>query len=387
MRQNALRLIKTCILIFALVCLFLSPSISQATYQQSLTENNQRPVPSQTLPSFSARTNPIDSSPARVIQNSRTVSPGPGEVRYQIVSQADSQSQAAQKEPSCGQIWGAPPISTIIPDWLDTPTSADQLSTDEAYLYLAGKLLQNGLATAPKCSYNGLLPSGLASQCGMESIRPQVKDWQNQFDQRILQAAGKYSIPARLLKNIFAQESQFWLGESSDQVHFGVGHITEGGLDPLFLAYPDYYKQICQNVLSGETCQKSYADLSSQSRGMIRGYFLQTVIDVSCKDCPKKFDEQKASQTIDLFARLLVANCQQVNRVIVDITEKQPGLLSSYDDLWRYTMINYNAGSGCVSGAIEPTFNAGEQLDWLHVSARLQSHCKNAREYVDKVSK
>lgn len=296
--------------------------------------------------------------------------------------------QPAAEKLTCAEIWASTPSGAYaIPDWLYTPTSAADLATDQPYLYLAGRLLQSGLASAPACPYNGLLPTGFASQCGLEQIRPLVTEWQNQFDQSIYQSALENGVPARLLKNIFAQESQFWLGQSSDNQHFGIGQITEGGLDPLFLAYPEFYQRVCTDVLSADTCQSRYADLSNKNKGLIRGYFLRRVIDASCPDCPKKFDEKKAQESIDIFAKLLIANCEQVGRVIVDITERKPGTVSSYDDLWRYTMVNYNGGSGCVSGAIEATHKANEPLDWFHVSTRLKGPCKNTIEYVDKVSR
>ena len=300
----------------------------------------------------------------------------------------NSSHQADIKDITCAKIWNAyPQGGYAIPDWLYTPSKAADLQTNEPYSYLAGKLLQTGLATAPDCPYNGLLPTGFSSQCGLEAIRSEVNSWQNQFDEGIYNSAIKNAVPARLLKNIFAQESQFWLGQSDDNQHFGLGQITEGGLDPLFLAYPEYYQLVCSDVLSTDTCKSKYAELANQNKGLIRGYFLRNVIDTSCPECPKKFNEKKAADTIDIFARLVIANCEQVGRVIVDITERKPGTISTYDDLWRYTMVNYNAGSGCVSGAIEKTVQLNEPLDWQHVSDNMSSRCSTALDYVEKVSR
>ena len=300
----------------------------------------------------------------------------------------NSPPQADIKDITCAKIWNAyPQGGYAIPDWLYTPSKAADLQTNEPYSYLAGKLLQTGLAAAPNCPYNGLLPTGFSSQCGLEAIRSEVNSWQNQFDEGIYNSAIKNAVPARLLKNIFAQESQFWLGQSDDNQHFGLGQITEGGLDPLFLAYPEYYQLVCSDVLSTDTCKAKYAELSNQNKGLIRGYFLRNVIDTSCPECPKKFNEKKAADTVDIFARLVIANCEQVGRVIVDITERKPGTISTYDDLWRYTMVNYNAGSGCVSGAIEKTFQLNEPLDWQHVADNMASRCSTALDYVEKVSR
>ncbi len=308
--------------------------------------------------------------------------------RFSPPAQPQVKVLAPAKDASCATIWSAyPQGGYAIPDWLYTPLQSSELATDEPYLYLAGRLLQYGLASAPDCPYNGLLPNGFASPCGLEAARPQVTNWQNRFDESIYKSSLENAVPANLLKRIFAQESQFWLGQSTDNEHFGIGQITEGGIDPLFLSYPDYYKLVCRDVLSADTCNSKYAELSDHNKALIRGYFLRTVIDASCPDCAEQYSPKKAQATIDIFAKLVVANCEQVGRVISDITEQKPGTVSTYDDLWRYTLLNYNGGSGCVSGAIEATVKAGEPVDWLHVSARLQSHCKGALDYIEKVSR
>ncbi len=303
-------------------------------------------------------------------------------------SQSDSVRLVPPKDSTCSTIWASYPQGGFaIPDWLFTPAQATDLATDEPYLYLAGKLLQAGLVKAPNCPYNGLMPTGFASTCGLDSVRTQVTGWQNRFDDAIYELSIENAVPASLLKRIFAQESQFWLGQSDDNQHFGIGQITEGGIDPLFLSYPEYYQQVCTDVLSAETCETKYAELPSHNKALIRGYFVRTVIDASCPECSEKYDEKKAQNTIDIFAKLVIANCEQVSRVIMDITEQKPGTVSTYDDLWRYTLLNYNGGSGCVSGAVEATTKANEPVDWLHVSARLQNHCRGALDYVEKVSR
>lgn len=326
--------------------------------------------------------------PAEFFEEKTSVKPLIKDEKVTPPSQASGKALVPPKDTSCSTIWAAyPQGGYAIPDWLYTPLQASDLATDEPYLYLAGRLLESGLASAPDCPYNGMLPSGFASPCGLEAARPQVTDWQNRFDEAIYKSSVENAVPANLLKRIFAQESQFWLGQSTDNEHFGIGQITEGGIDPLFLSYPDYYKLVCTDVLSSETCQSKYTELSNQNKALIRGYFLRTVVDASCPDCAEKYDPKKAKETIDIFAKLVVANCEQVGRVISDITEQKPGTVSTYDDLWRYTLLNYNGGSGCVSGAIEATVKANEPVDWLHVNARLQKHCIGALGYIENVSR
>jgi len=382
---NPLKAITT-ILLITLIAAFIALKTPLTTtlasgnqsLQNNVTQNRVAILPqlnqenNQTLPSYPAKFRSLTNNNLSISRSPSLTSSNPADI----------------KDIACAKIWNAyPQGGYAIPDWLFTPSKSTELQTNEPYSYLAGKLLQNGLATAPNCPYNGMLPTGFSSQCGLEAIRSQVESWQNQFDEGIYNSAVKNAVPARLLKNIFAQESQFWLGQSDDNQHFGLAQITEGGLDPLFLAYPEYYQLVCTDVLSTDTCKSKYAELTNQNKGLIRGYFLRNVIDTSCPECPKKFNEKKAADTIDIFARLVVANCEQVGRVIVDITERTPGTISTYDDLWRYTMVNYNAGSGCVSGAIETTYKLEEPLDWLHVSDNMSSRCGTALDYVEKVSR
>ena len=385
-RTNPLKTITTFLLITliaALIAIKTPLTTTLASGNQSLSNSpltQIHPVISPKLDRASGQSLPGSPSESKILSNENP--------RINQSSSLSSSNQAGIKEIACAKIWNAyPQGGYAVPDWLYTPTKASDLQTNEPYTYLAGKLLSNSLATAPNCPYNGMLPTGFSSQCGLEAIRSQVNSWQNQFDQGIYNSAVKNAVPARLLKNIFAQESQFWLGQSDDNQHFGLAQITEGGLDPLFLAYPEYYQLVCSDVLSTDTCKSKYAELSNQNKGLIRGYFLRSVIDASCPECPKKFNEKKAVDTIDVFARLVIANCEQVSRVIIDITERTPGTISTYDDLWRYTMVNYNAGSGCVSGAIEKTYKLNEPLDWSHVSDNMSNRCNNALDYVEKVSR
>jgi membrane-bound lytic murein transglycosylase MltF len=60
--------------------------------------------------------------------------------------------------------------------------------------------------------------------------------------------------------------------------------------------------------------------------------------------------------------------------------------VSTYEDLWRFTLASYNAGPGCVADALRFTWRQDEPLDWEHVAARLPDGCKGAVGYVEAVS-
>jgi len=69
-----------------------------------------------------------------------------------------------------------------------------------------------------------------------------------------------------------------------------------------------------------------------------------------------------------------------------NITGLQPGETTSYTDLWKFTLVNYNAGPGCLGNALNRARNNGEQLDWAHVSQRLEPGCQGAVGYVEDIS-
>jgi hypothetical protein len=46
-------------------------------------------------------------------------------------------------------------------------------------------------------------------------------EWQNQFDERIMEVALETGVPAQLMKNLFAKESQFWPGVFQKPEHMG----------------------------------------------------------------------------------------------------------------------------------------------------------------------
>ena len=62
------------------------------------------------------------------------------------------------------------------------------------------------------------------------------------------------------------------------------------------------------------------------------------------------------------------------------------GNFASYGDLWRFTLVNYNAGPGCLTLATEETASQGETLTWENLSSNLTPVCKGAADYVADIS-
>lgn len=287
---------------------------------------------------------------------------------------------------TCARMWEAFPPLGEPPAWLTTPDSFQLISSEEPYYYLAGRLIAQGLVDVASCPSNGLLPNGYADTCGLERARPMVEVWQNQFDARIIEVAKQTGVPGQMLKNLFAQESQFWPGVFRVPYEFGLGQITDQGADVILLWNTTFYEQFCPLVLSEETCAKGYLGLNSDEQAILRGA-LALEANANCKDCPTGIDLSNANFTVPLFANTLVANCAQVSRTVFNATQTMPGIVASYEDLWRLTIANYHAGPGCTSYAIHQSWTTTQSLAWSEVSQNFTPACQSAVPYVDKITR
>jgi len=284
----------------------------------------------------------------------------------------------------CGPIWGSfEPIGGA-PDWLTSPGLPELLTTDEPYLYLAGSLISAGIVDASGCPNGGLEASGYATACGLTEARTEVDEWQNRFDAQIVTVAQETGIPSQLMKNLFAMESQFWPGVYNDSDEFGLGHLTELGADTVLLWNTSFYDQFCPLVLDIEICSLGYPQLSEEDQALLRGATAHTA-SVDCLGCPADIDLDQANFSIDLFAQTIMANCQQVGQIITNVTGERPGSVSSYEDLWLFTLANYHAGPGCLSNAISST--RGNIITWDMIVSDLEADCPGTQEYIEKISK
>jgi hypothetical protein len=287
--------------------------------------------------------------------------------------------------PTCAQIWNSlPPIGEPV-DWLSTPVSAEFLATDNPYYYLAGRLIAQGIINADSCTGGGLQANGYANECGLDLARPAVVEWQNRYDQIILDVANEVVLPAQILKNIFAQESQFWPGAFKDPREFGLGQLTDSGAETILLWDTRFFFKFCPEVLDAEACSRGYVFLDDENQKMVRGA-LANQVNPDCPTCPAGVDLMNVEKSIDLFAHTLVANCAQVSRIVFNATSQSPGLMSDYESLWRMTAANYHIGPGCVSYAVFNTYARREALTWENVSKYLTPACLGAASYVEKVT-
>ncbi len=285
---------------------------------------------------------------------------------------------------TCAQTWQSfPPIGDP-PIWLSTPESSQLLASDEPYMFLAGKLISQGFVDAIDCPNRGLESNGYANTCGMEKAREKVDLWQNRFDQKIIDVANETGIPAQLIKNLFAKESQFWPGVFNGDKEFGLGQLTELGADTILLWNESFFIQFCPLVLSEDKCELGYAQLDKEDQEILRGA-VATNASAYCAECPAGIDLSHADFSVQLFAQILQANCEQTGQIINSITGKQPGEISTYEDLWRLTLANYHAGPGCLLKAVK-AIPSGSPVTWETVSPFIDKECPGAIDYVEQIS-
>ncbi len=287
---------------------------------------------------------------------------------------------------SCAQTWQSLPTPGALPAWLITPDTPQGLATDEPYEHLAVQLVERGLVDTDHCPNLGFLAEGTLSACGMEAARPLVSSWQNRFDHEIHAVARSRNVPAQLLKSLFALESQFWPGlyqESREE--FGFGQLTEIGADATLLWNRQFFGEFCPLVLSEGACSQGYSGLAPGEQALLRGALVREA-DASCRDCALGIDLSRADRSIEVFGETLLANCEQVGRMIRSTTARPPGDVASYQDLWRLTLANYHGGSGCVAQAIEATWQEGPLLHWADLRENLGQVCESVPDYVDRLS-
>jgi len=287
---------------------------------------------------------------------------------------------------TCVETWGVLPPIGGPPEWLSTPTQSETLGTQIPYNYLAASLIRSGAVDARLCADGGLLADGGASTCGMEIARTAVNDWQNQFDEIILNTAKDTGVPAHLLKNLFAVESQFWPG-NSQKADVGLGQLTEQGADTALMWNPPFAKQFCPLVMDSETCGKGYLYMGEENRKYLRLALIDAV-NATCENCPLGIDLDRAKFSIAVFAHALMANCEQASQVVWNYNgEKTPNQLDiSYEDMWKFTLINYNAGGGCLASAFEDASDDDVPLTFEGISPYLSPACNGAVDYVNQVS-
>lgn len=309
----------------------------------------------------------------------------------------DSVNQFTTFRNACANIWGVYDDNNV--PWDDFVQFPFELNTKKTLHTLATQLLLNGIVDASSCPAGGLsIGLNWPTACGLEKAESAMLEWQNQYDDYIWLASRDSGFPPKILKTLIEVESQFWPGNSRFYLdEYGLGQLNQLGVDVLLRQDPTLYQQICPGVLAD--CTHPYVSLSRAEQAMIRGAVVK-LTDATCADCENGLDLNKAKESVSLLARVLVANCGQVEAILnttivpdedvdaatatavvatVQAGGQNPN--SSYEDLWRYTLLSYHSGSSCFQQALLATKEDKQEINWENVSQRLK--CKGGEDYVN----
>jgi hypothetical protein len=266
--------------------------------------------------------------------------------------------------------WGIfSPLDDTMPAALTQPRTLEELNTADSYLYLSGYLIQSGQVDASSCSDGGLYIGGSASPCGEEAASQATIEWQNKFDEQILQAALKYNVPAHLLKAVIAQESQFW-PDTKKPYEKGLGFITENGVDMLLNWNIPYFLNICQPLYKEGICSYGYSSIREVRQEMLRKVVL---------------DKVGSPDEIDVLAAMLLASADQSGQVVKNLAGQEIAYVTAYVDMWKIATGNYYAGAGCMADAIEIVLDNEDPLIWDNIANELSPVCSPAEMYVRQI--
>lgn len=298
---------------------------------------------------------------------------------------------------SCSRVWGLQSEQEV--SWDDFVQFPYQINTRKTLHYLATQLLISGIVDASDCPAGGL-SVGLdwPTACGLERAAGEMIEWQNQYDNYIWLVSRDDGVPPKILKTLIEVESQFWPGNQRFYLdEYGLGQVSQLGIDVLLRRDPALYLRFCTAVLSD--CSRSYMSLAPSQQAMIRGAVLSSM-DATCATCPNGLDLNKAKESVLLIGKLLEANCQQVETILDQAIIPDPDAdaatataaaatvaaggssgNTTYEDLWRFTLASYHSGSSCLQDAVVATRRAHLPITWENVSKELR--CRGGADYVD----
>lgn len=274
---------------------------------------------------------------------------------------------------SCGSLWRN--LSSDRPAWATFPQNPSELNSQKTLHYLASRLMASGVVDAKDCPGGGSDGSA-PNPCGLAKVKEKMVAWQNQYDFDIWLTGRDQHLPPVLLKSVLEIESQFWpVTQRLFLDEIGLGQINQLGVDVLLRTNPALYQRVCASAMYN--CSLPYVSLSGLDRALIRGSLVMAM-DSSCPDCQYGVNLNKAFQSIPLIAQVLYSNCMQ-SRSILGLH----GFTANYDDNWKFTMVSYHSGFGCLQNALSEIPDSGREINWKDVYTNLS--CPGSAEYVDRL--
>ena len=273
--------------------------------------------------------------------------------------------------PGGALIWNTfTPLEVFEDGWAKKIEDPQELDTEINYTLLAGRLIWDGIVIPETCGDSGLLGNGAASTCGMEAARDKVIEWQNKHNADIQAASLKALVPARLLKGVIGQESQFYAKWGLSE-EYGLGMLTEHGVDMLLQWNEPYFFWKCSLVFGADYCENGYLNIGGDQRAVLIGSVMKEI---------------GTNDEYEVMAEALYASCVQTNYIVSYYADEEPNQVADYETLWRIALGVYHAGFGCMSDAVLNAWgDDGDHLTWGSISTYLVGDCGSAIDYFDKV--
>jgi hypothetical protein len=261
--------------------------------------------------------------------------------------------------------WGSLPDPVTTP-WPLRAGPGVILQTSRKYYYLAGQILLGGGLDGQKCPNYGV-NGQYSTECGLEVALDHVYAYQNKYDQEIASAAAAYGIPAALIKQIIAAESQFWPSAMGQAGENGLYQFTRDGADTLLRWYGPTYIDICDIYFTG-CASIGYDNLAAWQQDLLKNHILADY------------------NNINYLAGALKANAYQVARLLENLAEIDlPANNFSYVELWKITIINYHTGATITAAALDQIDQLGQDYTYSNYAKAIERLQPSALVYVSRV--
>ena len=264
-----------------------------------------------------------------------------------------------------------PAVGQELPAVLEKVYVKDFLVTKHKLQLLGAKLIKNGKVDTSMCQNYGLNLDGTPNGCGEQLTAKMVFDMQNQYDDLIFEASRKQKVPPRIVKGLIAQESQFW-PHSDTPYEYGLGMLTESGADMLLRWNTPYFLNTCQKTFphDKDKCIGGFSNLEASDQAILRGVVISKV---------------GSDEEIEVLAAAIRGCVYQVNQIVTNATGESPSAVTTYEDMWKFTVANYYSGSGCMFNAMNQAVAYKLPLTWEHIRRFLTGQCELGNLYVDRV--
>ena len=218
--------------------------------------------------------------------------------------------------------------------------------------------------------------NGYANACGMEKALPSVIVVQNMLNEPILQAWDDVGVPPVLLKQLIANESQFWPSQYT-LYHYGFGHMTNIGIRNAIQWNPNLYTKVCPE-----------SDYGACASSISTAYQILASLINTCDTCEYGIDPYMANRSVDILAESLLGYCFQTERLIINATGWHSSIATDYATIWKLTLMDYNAGSQCVYDTLVSTFETTNgPMNWSDISAHASGEmCIRGVYYANQIT-